>query len=204
MNSQWPALTFASIDGDPKTHTPVTDAAVAPTCTETGLTEGSHCSHCGKVLTAQTVIPTTEHAWDEGTVTTPASCTEPGAKTLTCTACKATKTEPIPATGVHTWNDGEVTVRATCDAEGTMTYTCTVCGGTKTEPIPAIGRLLGDVNGDGTVNITDMALVYQYLTGQFPFEAGHKKAADVNRDGIVDVYDLQRLYEAVTGLNPLS
>lgn len=245
LNSQWPVLTFASIDGDPKTHTPVTDAAVAPTCTETGLTEGSHCSHCGKVLTAQTVIPTTEHAWDEGTVTTPASCTEPGAKTLTCTACKATKTEPIPATGhtevtdeavtptctipgktegkhcdvcgevltpqeelpatgVHTWNDGEVTVRATCDAEGTMTYTCTVCGGTKTEPIPAIGRLLGDVNGDGTVNITDMALVYQYLTGQTAFTDGHKKAADVNRDGIVDVYDLQRLYEAVTGLNPLS
>lgn len=245
LNSQWPVLTFASIDGDPKTHTPVTDAAVAPTCTETGLTEGSHCSHCGKVLTAQTVIPTTEHAWDEGTVTTPASCTEPGAKTLTCTACKATKTEPIPATGhtevtdeavtptcttpgktegkhcevcdevlvaqeelpatgVHTWNDGEVTVRATCDAEGTMTYTCTVCGGTKTKPIPAIGRLLGDVNGDGTVNITDMALVYQYLTGQTAFTDGHKKAADVNRDGIVDVYDLQRLYEAVTGIDPLS
>lgn len=204
LNSQWPVLTFASIDGDPKTHTPVTDAAVAPTCTETGLTEGSHCSHCGKVLTAQTVIPTTEHAWDEGTVTIPASCTEPGAKTLTCTACKATKTETIPATGVHTWNDGEVTVRATCDAEGTMTYTCTVCGGTKTEPIPAIGSLLGDVNGDGTVNITDMALVYQYLTGQTEFTDGHKKAADVNRDGIVDVYDLQRLYEAVTGIDPLS
>ena len=49
-----------------------------------------------------------------------------------------------------------------------------------------------------------MALVYQYLTGQFPFEAGHKEAADVNRDGIVDVYDLQRLYEAVTGIDPLS
>ncbi len=245
LNSKWPVLTFASIDGDPKTHTPVTDAAVAPTCTETGLTEGSHCSHCGKVLTAQTVIPTTEHAWDEGTVTIPASCTESGAKTLTCTACKATKTETIPATGhtevideavaptctetgktegkhcdvcgevltaqeelpatgVHTWNDGEVTVRATCDAEGTMTYTCTVCGGTKTEPIPAIGGLLGDVNGDGRVTITDVELIYEYLTGQFPFEAGHKKAADVNRDGIVDVYDLQRLYEAVTGIDPLS
>lgn len=246
LNSQWPVLTFASIDGDPKTHTPVTDAAVAPTCTETGLTEGSHCSHCGKVLTAQTVIPTTEHAWDEGTVTTPASCTEPGAKTLTCTACKATKTETIPATGHTEVTDEAVTPTCTtpgktegkhCDVCGevltpqeelpaaghtetvdpakaaTCTETgltqgshCTVCG-TVIIPqltIPAIGGLLGDVNGDGRVTITDVELIYEYLTGQFPFEAGHKKAADVNRDGIVDVYDLQRLYEAVTGIDPLS
>lgn len=146
-------------------HTEVIDEAVAPTCTETGKTEGKHCEVCGEVLTAQ---------------------------------------EELPATGVHTWNDGEVTVRATCDAEGVMTYTCTVCGGTKTESIPAIGSLLGDVNGDGTVNITDMALVYQYLTEQTEFTDDHKKAADVNRDGIVDVYDLQRLYEAVTGIDPLQ
>lgn len=246
LNSQWPVLTFASIDGDPKTHTPVTDAAVAPTCTETGLTEGSHCSHCGKVLTAQTVIPTTEHAWDEGTVTTPASCTEPGAKTLTCTACKATKTETIPATGHTEVTDEAVTPTCTtpgktegkhCDVCGevltpqtelpaaghtetvdpakaatcteaglTQGSHCTVCG-TVIIPqltIPAIGGLLGDVNGDGRVTITDVELIYEYLTGQFPFEAGRKKAADVNQDGAVDVYDLQRLYEAVTGIDPLS
>ena len=38
-------------------HTPVTDAAVAATTTSTGLTEGSHCSVCGEVLTAQKTIP---------------------------------------------------------------------------------------------------------------------------------------------------
>ena len=38
-------------------HTPVVDAAVAPTETSDGLTEGSHCSVCGAVLTAQEVIP---------------------------------------------------------------------------------------------------------------------------------------------------
>ena len=49
---------------DPKTdnHTPVTDPALAPTCKSTGLTEGSHCSVCEKVLVAQTEIPkSTEH-----------------------------------------------------------------------------------------------------------------------------------------------
>jgi hypothetical protein len=38
-------------------HTPVTDPAVAPTVTESGLTEGSHCSACGAVLVPQEVIP---------------------------------------------------------------------------------------------------------------------------------------------------
>lgn len=38
-------------------HTPVVDAAVAPTETSDGLTQGSHCGVCGAVLTAQEVIP---------------------------------------------------------------------------------------------------------------------------------------------------
>ena len=44
-------------DIDAAGHTPVTDPAVAPTETTDGLTEGSHCSVCGAVLTAQEVIP---------------------------------------------------------------------------------------------------------------------------------------------------
>ena len=46
-------------------HTPVTDAAVAPTCTEPGLTEGSHCSVCSEVLVAQQTVAALGHAWGE-------------------------------------------------------------------------------------------------------------------------------------------
>ena len=38
-------------------HTPVVDPAVPPTYTATGLTEGSHCAVCGKVLTPQKTVP---------------------------------------------------------------------------------------------------------------------------------------------------
>jgi len=37
-------------------HTPVIDPAVEPTCTQPGLSEGSHCSVCGKVLVPQVGI----------------------------------------------------------------------------------------------------------------------------------------------------
>ena len=42
-------------------HTPVVDAAKDPTCTESGLTEGSHCSVCNEVLVAQNSIPALGH-----------------------------------------------------------------------------------------------------------------------------------------------
>ena len=45
----------------PCKHIPVTDEGKAPTCTEKGLTEGSHCEVCGEVLTPQEVIPATGH-----------------------------------------------------------------------------------------------------------------------------------------------
>ncbi len=45
----------------PTGHTPVADAAVAATCTEGGLTEGSHCESCGLVLAAQEPVAPLGH-----------------------------------------------------------------------------------------------------------------------------------------------
>ena len=88
------------------------------------------------------------HTWDEGTVTTPATCGAAGVKTFTCTECGTTKTEEIPATGEHSWDEGAVTTPATCGAAGVKTFTCAVCKTTKTEEIPATGEHNWD---EGTV-----------------------------------------------------
>ena len=46
---------------------------------------------CNAVKTAET-----EHTWDAGVITTPATTTKEGVKTFTCEVCKATKTESVP------------------------------------------------------------------------------------------------------------
>ncbi len=125
-------------------HTEVTDPAVEPTCTEAGLTEGSHCSVCGAIIVAQEEVNALGHAYDEGVVTKEATCTEAGELTYTCRNDEShTYTEEIPATG-HT----EVTdaaVEPTCTETGlTEGSHCSVCGEIiiAQEEIPALGHNL--------------------------------------------------------------
>lgn len=175
------------------------------TCTEAGQRGDTVCATCGVVVASGTVVPATGHT-EVTDVAVAATCGSAGkTEGKHCSVCNEIllAQKEIPATGEHTWDNGTITKPANGKDTGVRTFTCTVCQATKTEPIPII---TGDVNGDGKVDITDMALVYEYLTGQKVFDDGQKKAADVVNDGgegpIVDVYDLQRLYEAVSGIRP--
>ena len=68
-------------------HTVVEDAAKEPTCTETGLTAGKHCSVCNEVLEAQTVVPAKGHKMTK-TEAKAATCTEAGNNAYwTCETC---------------------------------------------------------------------------------------------------------------------
>ncbi len=67
-----------------------------------------------------------QHTWNDGQVTTAATCTENGVMTYTCTMCSDTKTEVIPATGhaygepVWSWTDAfEATAAFTCANDAT-------------------------------------------------------------------------------------
>lgn len=82
-----------------------------------------------------------DHAWNEGTVATAATCTAKGVKTVTCkNGCGETKTEEIAALG-HDWDEGTATTAATCIEKGVKTVTCkNGCGETKTEEIAALGH----------------------------------------------------------------
>ena len=122
-------------------HKIVTDAAVAATCETDGKTEGSHCSVCGTILTAQKTVKATGHDWDEGKITKAATCEEKGVKTYTCRTCKKTRTEDVPALGHQAVTDAAVA--ATCETDGkTEGSHCSVCGKVlvKQETVKATGH----------------------------------------------------------------
>ena len=128
-------------------HTEVIDAAVATTCTTTGLTEGKHCSVCGTVTVEQTETPALGHDYDsngdgqeteaDGVVNPDSTCTTEGIRTYTCKTCGDTKTEAVsakghtpatavienekPATCITDGSYDEVVYCSVCDAEVTRT-----------------------------------------------------------------------------------
>lgn len=53
-------------ESKPCEHVSVSDPAVSPTCQQTGLTEGAHCSLCGTVLAPQSSVPTVDHDYVDG------------------------------------------------------------------------------------------------------------------------------------------
>ncbi len=152
-------------------------------------------------------IPATDHAWGEWTVTTPAGCTTAGVESRVCTLDEThVETRAIPAID-HAWGaydydeDGHWRVCERCDAKSELEAhqyngegKC-VCG--CKDPGSAEDVLFGDVNGDGIVNLKDLARIRKYMAGD---DAEiNMAAADVTGDGKVNLKDLTRMRKYFAG-----
>jgi phage baseplate assembly protein gpV len=109
--------------------------------------DGNNCYHYADGSWSE--YDTCQHVWNEGVVTKPATCTDNGELTLTCTLCAEIQMQTITATGhsfengscsvcgaleactEHSWDEGVVTEEQTCWLPGTRTFTCVLCGATK-------------------------------------------------------------------------
>ena len=135
---------------------------IKPTCEKDGsYTEVSVCKICGIVISKENkTVAATGHKFDEGKITTPASCNSNGIKTYTCTICNDTKTETIsklehtPKAAVK-----ENEIAATCEKDGSydeVVY-CSVCNAELSrnkKTIPALGHKAKSAVKENEVSVT--------------------------------------------------
>ena len=124
-------------------HDPIAVPGKEPTCTETGLTEGSKCKRCEKILTAQETIPALGHEEVVISGQEPTCEAEGWTESSYCKRCNVTlkAKEIIPAQGHDpiAVPGKEPTCTETGLTEGSK---CQRCGKilTAQETIPALGH----------------------------------------------------------------
>ncbi len=170
-------------------HTEEVISAVAPTCTQTGLTEGKKCSVCGEILTAQETVAATSHNY-EAVVTAP-DCTTAGYTTYTCSVCgDSYVSDEVAALGHSPVTDEAV--EPTYDSTGlTEGSHCSVCGEVLVaqETIPAKEYILGDADHNDEINILDLIALKKALLDDEEYTV----VVDMDKNATVDSLDLVAL-----------
>ncbi|MBR3686488.1 MAG: MerR family transcriptional regulator [Clostridia bacterium] len=80
-------------------HTPTVIEGIPPTCTETGLSDGSYCSFCKTTLSEQTVIAAKGHSYEPRLIEQ--SCGVDGCILYECACGDSYKTDVVRATNMH-------------------------------------------------------------------------------------------------------
>ena len=126
---------------------------VEPTCTQTGLTQGTKCSGCGGILVAQEIIPVLGHDYIDHKSQKPTCINAGHNEYQTCSRCDYTNFDVINALG-HDYID-HGSREATCLEIGWEAYkTCKICDYTTYEEIASLGHFPGTTVEENRVEAT--------------------------------------------------
>ncbi len=168
----------------PHEHIEAVDAAVPPTCTETGLTEGKYCLDCGEILVAKKLVDALGHTEEVDAAVAP-TCTETGlAEGKHCAECGEilVSQETVEASGhayAEEWTNDAFAHwhAASCEHSDLFdekaahsfdeNYCCTVCSyqATPTEGLAytqSSDKKSYLVSGIGTATATDIVIPATY------------------------------------------
>ncbi len=150
------------------------------------------------------------HVWNDGEITTPATCKEEGVKTYTCTLCGEKKRETVAITSDHKFVT-EAETPATCTEKGSRAVKCSVCGKTDTEEIPPLGHsLVYEVTTSSESSVVSITAPTCKSTGSYTVKCKVEectysdtktldKDAAVHTDGTYESSDYKEATEAEEG-----
>lgn len=158
-----------------------------PYCGIYGLTASTFCTVCGEsVQTGRYVAPETEHSYDH-------RCSS------ACNTCGMGRSV------IHSYQYSCSTSCSNCGLEREplsehqllANGLCTVCGKSF--------RLLGDVSGDGKINIGDVSKLYSHIKGTTIItDSISVNAGDTNGDGKINMGDVSKLYSQIKNTKPIT
>lgn len=162
-------------------HSAVKDDLVLPTCGTEGLTEGSHCSHCGKVMVQQEIIPmTNEHIYAPYTIEP--TCGQDGYVLMLCQCGQGYLRNTLAANETHSFvNNADNGLRCShCGLE--------VCENNYVSQDDTSGGAEVEYYITGTTNEVQERTLVIYGTGDMPAFA----------DGMVPLYKESQYIQEVT------
>ena len=199
-------------EGKAKGHTEVIDKKVEPTCTETGLTEGKHCSVCNTVIVAQTEIPALGHNYKDGICTI---CGEKETIFINTSRYKIENEKYIRNVKLNTTIEEfkknikeEYTVKITKDEKNVTTGIIgTGSKVTVSKNGENIGEYIvvvtGDLTGDGKLQNGDLIKLVRHKVELITLEEPYKLAGDINGDGKISDSDIIKLARVLVRLEQL-
>jgi len=63
----------------------------------------------------------------------------------------------------------------------------------------AAQTILGDINGDGRIDVKDVVLIQKHILGKISLTAQQREVADVNGDGLLDARDVALMMQRSIG-----
>lgn len=173
-------------------------------CTAAGLTAGTRCADCGRILTEQTEIKALGHDLIKDAAVA-ATCTAAGkTEGAHCSRCDYKVEQKTVAALGHAYT--KQVIAPTASEKGYTLYTCSRCGNTYksdyTDPVKEY--LLCDVDFDGKVTASDARLILRNAVGLDTFNDTQKKVALSGNSEKISAADARIALRTAVGLEPLK